>query len=618
MIYRQIFTKACLGLGLVAAPCGASSASQARSVDQGPEGYFVSIDGLNPSLLKVLHDEKQLPAHHGFQWLLDTSRVYDHTWPVITTLTAASHVSTITCTPPSRHGIVANGFIKEGKKVSGFSEAFNTEPLWSAAARQGKKVVSLAYAGADGSTPARTADFGLSYPSDQLLGPSQLLEWPVDTLVTATGWTLNADTSKATNLKEADVTIVLNPKTTESRVVHVLIDLTDANAAKYYLDNDKDLTNGLIGSLAAADQNRPTLDAFWTEENPASTVPGVKRRAFFRTLPADAGKLALYVSKASYNNANPASFRHRLDELNLVWPDYGVRSPKLTGAEWVDAQAMIDRFLTQVAVQVVPELDVDIVLFYQPLIDSIGHKYQSALPLPFDPHATDDVTKVFVKGFQIVDANISRIFGAARKDVAIALMGDHGMDPIKKVVNLAPLMPTDHVGKVEVVASGSLTMLYPPMTTDGGTDAERAAAVDAIAASLKDKLQALTFNGEVVFDGMLNKTDTQATPNADYRLEWQYGEALHALSSKSGYWFMYNPLEPAIFLDPPALGMHGNFLDVPTIATNLIVHAKGIRPEHRPDASLIDAVPTFAALIGIEPPRDCLGHSLLGNKGRTK
>ena len=44
---------------------------------------------------------------------------------------------------------------------------------------------------------------------------------------------------------------------------------------KFILDQDKDLTNGVLGTLTGKDGDRPILDTFFVEQNPASTVVGV-------------------------------------------------------------------------------------------------------------------------------------------------------------------------------------------------------------------------------------------------------------------------------------------------------------------------------------------------------
>src|SRR5687767_7604025 len=96
-----------------------------------------------------MHDAGKLTAPRGLGWLLEQGLYSPKAFPIVTTLTAASHVGTITCTPPSRHGITANSFLKGGARVSGYTDDFTGEPLWKSASRQGRKTLALAYVGAD-------------------------------------------------------------------------------------------------------------------------------------------------------------------------------------------------------------------------------------------------------------------------------------------------------------------------------------------------------------------------------------------------------------------------------------------------------------------------------------
>ena len=197
---------------------GLSAMVRGASVQSTSPAYFISIDALQPVLLKAAADGGVLKGRHGFSWLLAGALVYDRALPLVT-LTAASHISTITCTPPSRHGIVANAFLKGGAEHNGFTEPFRQEPLWRSAMRQGKKVLTLGYVGADNTAAERHADFTLSFPDETLLGPEQRLSWQVEQLPAAVDWTLPEEMAAASGLRETTLTIVLNPQSGERRTL---------------------------------------------------------------------------------------------------------------------------------------------------------------------------------------------------------------------------------------------------------------------------------------------------------------------------------------------------------------------------------------------------------------
>ncbi len=577
---------------------------------QADPAYFISIDGLQPALLQTLNAEGKLTAPRGFSWLLGQSLVADRALPVITTITAPSHISSVTCSPPSRHGVIANEFLQGGASVNGFLASPASEPLWRTAMRQGKKVLALAYVGSDGSTAERTADYGLAYPDPELMGPSQAPLWNFADLPRAEGWTLpEKSEAKPGERREAQLSLVLNPKTGEKRSLHLLIESSPQGSTVDYhlwISTSKNLREGLLAELSS---KTPTVDLFLTETAADSPTAGARRRTILRLLPSSGPtQLALQLSKSSYNQAYPISFRRLLDEQNLVWPDYSVKGLNLSLGQAVEAQATIDRFLTKVATQLVPKLDVDLVFFYQPLLDTVGHDAQSALPLPFQPNASDEVTQAFVKAFQIIDQNLSDLLAASNDKTPIVLMGDHGMDAVQRRVNVSRLLLPSQQKKVRLLTSGQLLMLY---RAEGASQSE----ADAVGVALRKQLKLLRDpDGQPVLGEAHRRSHAVFRSMTDYRKEWQYGDAEWAFMGTSGNWLHDGPKYRQLFLDPKARGMHGAALSVPSMATTLIVHGAGIAPERIAETSLIHAAPTLAQLIGIKPPRDCLGQSLIKNR----
>jgi predicted AlkP superfamily pyrophosphatase or phosphodiesterase len=602
---------------------GAAAAAVAKpAVDQGiagRQGYFISIDGLNPAHLQTMLEHGKLTAPHGFKWLERHTTHIKKLEPVYTTLTAASHISTVTCSTPSRHGIIANSFITNGEKVSGYSHDFKSEALWEAAKRQGKSVVALAYVGADGLSERRSADYGLGYPEDEYLGKAQTLTWDLSAMPAATGWTTAGEDLAAA--REQAIEIKVDAATAETAVVQALAvpaKAGEAAAALVYLDTDKDLTNGYIGKLQLGNAELPVfVHHYFIESAAGSPLKGYKRTAFFRALPAGAGQLSVYVSASSYNSAYPAAFRQALDDANLVWPNYGVSSDKLTPVEKIEANAIFDRYVTKVATFATARYHQDIMLFYQPLIDTLGHSYESKLPLPFDPDATDEISQAYVRAFQIVDENLSELLGGMHRQDVVELMGDHGMDPIKRTVNVAALLTPEQRAKVDVVSSGTLVLVYPKQADAAGQlvtqTAETIAAADQVGQELYLRLRDLQFEGDAVFGAAQRQTPRTiygAESPSGYGDDWQYGEALWALMGASGYWYRYSEIEAETFGEPPAYGMHGNFIDVPTMDTTGFVGGPGFRHGEIERGRLLDMTPTFSGLMGLEAPRDCMGTSL--------
>ena len=79
----------------------------------------------------------------------------------------------------------------------------------------------------------------------------------------------------------------------------------------------------------------------------------------------------------------------------------------------------------------------------------------------------------------------------------------------------------------------------------------------------------------------------------------------------SGFWFQYKPLDQVVYSAPSALGMHGQSLEIGNMSTRMIFKAPGVKAVRVPKGSLLDAVPTFTHLMGMQKPADCVGKVAL-------
>jgi|GEM_PF-1894919 len=600
-LVTAIFALNSFGAAAGAAAPSASSAGPKKS-----RGYFISIDGMRPDYLETLVREGKLTAPRGLGWLYRNGFVAKKAWPVSTTLTAVSHVSTITCSLPSDHGIIANNFLSAGNLVSGFAEDIKSETLWQSARAEGRSVLSLAYVGTDGRTPARQVDFGVAYPDAKLIAPSQGFKWKMAELPAAAGWTLSTELNARlpADMREATVTFVLNPITKEEKQLQVLLFQSNADGPtaniEVYFNADKNLAAGALATLKKGAEDGEFGGLYFTETAPDSATRGFKRHVYLTVSDRQPGAVTVFASRPTYNLAQPASFREALDAQNLVWPDDGWRGDKtpLGPVRQVNVYNLHGKFLAEAA-RVARKLKIaaDVTLFYQPVIDSVGHSYQALIPAPFSSANNDPYTQAIVRAFQNVDANVSTVLEDVSSTDVIALMGDHGMDPIKKVVNLAGLIP-EQVNKIRVVTSGSLAMVYAQQDS---TDAD----ADEIGRVLNTKLVDLKFEEQPVNGRVFRRSDFN-TPGKP----WQFGEAVWAFTADSGFYYMFNQTSREIFINASALGMHGNDNSVATMATGFLFKAPGIRKSEIDSMNLIDAVPTFTKHMGMRLPAQCRGRAL--------
>jgi predicted AlkP superfamily pyrophosphatase or phosphodiesterase len=558
---------------------GASANAEISSQKSG-RGLFISIDGLNPHYVEAMNDAGMLSG--GFSQLMSKAARSSDVAPIVTTLTAPSHVSTITCTPPSVHGVVANSFLIDGVKVNGFTTPFQAEPMWITAMKQGKKVLALGYVGADGSSTERTATWGVAYPDGGLQSKSQTLDLAAEPTTDPVNW---HQILAFPEWYYQTVKVILNPKTSQTVDVQLLVRSGQHGTVR--VDEDLNPDNGMIAEISSS---QVTADLFF-QEAATETTAARKRRVFVRTLQAAEGRIKIYVSGSSYNNAYPAEFRQMLDDRNLVWPAYGMDSTA-TREEQFAGKTTLEDYLVEVGELALAELPLDIMLYYNPIIDTIGHGLQGVLPLPFNPQAQDDVTKTFVAAYGLVDRHLGRIFSKldAGNDV-IALMGDHGMAAASATVNVAAVWPEELrvSGSKHVVTSGAMILLY------GDAQAEPVKSLIA-------GLEAAEWQGHRV---------AASVQYRDANQPWNYGQANAVIHATEKFWFEYSLADSNVFrVPPPATGMHGHLASSPDMKTGFFLQAPQVEAKRIGEMSLIDAVPSFLAQMGLVPSVQCQGKNL--------
>jgi predicted AlkP superfamily pyrophosphatase or phosphodiesterase len=92
-----------------------------------PKFIWLSIDSLNLSGLKEITSSLKQPHPKGFNWLMKAQNSNQSLTIREPTITASSHISTISCSTPEKHGIFANSQWNGKKMVSGFASPIRIE-----------------------------------------------------------------------------------------------------------------------------------------------------------------------------------------------------------------------------------------------------------------------------------------------------------------------------------------------------------------------------------------------------------------------------------------------------------------------------------------------------------
>ena len=124
---------------------------QAVSKDRDARTILISFDGAQPEVIERLIRSGKLPWNGGFAKLIREGTKAEGMTAVLPTVTATNHISIATGAYPERTNIPANTFHDTKTPLtattSGFGAPIDAETLWEAAKKQGKKVITIAFAG---------------------------------------------------------------------------------------------------------------------------------------------------------------------------------------------------------------------------------------------------------------------------------------------------------------------------------------------------------------------------------------------------------------------------------------------------------------------------------------
>lgn len=166
--------RACLLLPLFLILLSCRTVSLPVGVPAPRKVVMVSLDGADAATLHRLHREGKLDAG-GFARFFREGQVADALVPVNPSVTSSNHISLVTGHLTGETGIIGNDIRLPGmpltEMASGFGTEIETETLWEAARRQGRRAVSIGWPGADGRGPRRRADWGMTYSSSAARDP---------------------------------------------------------------------------------------------------------------------------------------------------------------------------------------------------------------------------------------------------------------------------------------------------------------------------------------------------------------------------------------------------------------------------------------------------------------
>jgi Type I phosphodiesterase / nucleotide pyrophosphatase len=396
---RRLFFPALLVLLAACASAPAPSGQTPRRV------VLISLDGAGADELRRLWRAGVL-SEGGFARFFQEGQVAERLVNINPTLTAPNHISLATGYPASRTGIVANTIHLPGTPltatVRGFDHTIETETLWEAARRQGRRVAVNTFPGADDRDERRRADWGMVYVNDPDR-PAQLV---------------TLDQGQWVSAGEAGMRVRLElfRGTPEAQTFHIRV------------------ASG--GTLTI--QGRPLALNAWREIpchlGRREAVCPVK----LLEVSPDLRRVRIYFNGVYHLKAYPPDFAADLARRGLYWPGEPDEDSGLDLGTWTEQAERFARFFGDSLLATAERPGWDLLMGYMPSIDEAGHALYLVDPRQpgFSPQRRAELEKARHRLWKAVDRELARLLnGLDLRNTVVVLVSDHGMAPVHTTID---------------------------------------------------------------------------------------------------------------------------------------------------------------------------------------
>lgn len=570
---------------------------------------LLSLDGAGADELHRLFEEGALGAG-GFASFFENGQVAERLIPVNPTLTATNHISLGTGYVAGETGIVSNNFHRAGeaplKTVSGFAAEIETETLWEASRRQGKKVGVTTWPGADDTGPRRRADWGMVYVNDAER-PALLLDldrkaWEP--------WTGEARVESRSPVLKTGVEVG-GPQGPKQSFELLAVD-RKANVPGY---------DGVvvIPQPQAETGRLPVVvdpGEWGTVRCPWAKPEGEPRQArcSVKLLALDSGLASarLYFSALYPLQAYPPEFAASLEARGLSWPgppddrklvDTWNGKPGIDLATWVEQNERFAVFFGETLRAAAERTDWDLLMGYVPVIDEAGHQLLLTDPRQpgYTPERQEEFALARLRVWQAADRLLASLLNTLDlTNTALIVVSDHGMLPVHTALNPNVLLREKGLLAVDAdgravpegtvawaVSSGAVSHVY---VMPGRED---------VLPGLRDLFAGWSLQGsEKPIERVFTRKEA-----AEVGLDHPNSGDL-VLFPVPGYTFGGGGLkEGKAALPTPALGMHGGLNTHESMHGIYLAIGAGIEPGNAGTVRSIDVAGRVAERMGIEKPR---------------
>jgi predicted AlkP superfamily pyrophosphatase or phosphodiesterase len=649
---------------------------QAAAVDKASSSrtILISFDGAQPEVIERLIRSGKLPWNGGFAKLIREGTKAEGMTSVLPTVTATNHISIATGAYPERTNIPANTLHNTETPLtattSGFGAPIDAETLWEAAKRQGKKVITIAFAGADGRGDDRRGNQTLGFGVVDAFSVVKSMNASHFDSASADTWSLGnqACEFKKANIGTATANQVFFSSSSLGRVdVNVLVCDTVFDGLERYetafFDFDKDLGNGFVARMGQGDWapfalplTVPTDAAF---PDLARGVVGswVKLLAFA----PDLSTFNLYLGNVVHNVGYPQSFIDEIDKTVGFWPAepdfFNLERALIDEATYMEQLERLADYLNDAMLFAIKNYDFDLLMGYQVQTDEAGHEFTLVDPRQQsfqDSAKRQRYAEYLERSYQIADRNLKNIIEAAKLwKTNIIAVSDHGMAPMhtfaypNRILRAAGLVAVTSSGAVDPAASptnavtvGAAANVYINLQGREPTGIVPLAQYEDLQKRIENAFKAISdpVTNERVFEIILKKPRDEeilrkkSNFGSDQDKKRRGRERdFHAFSEDTGdvlvvtipgYHLDFSAGTGAAigdFFQPSTFfGQHGHDPRLPEMKAIFYAAGPDFKRRTLKDIDNIDIAPTVADLLGIKPPRDSQGRKIATDDGHRR
>lgn len=545
---------------------------------------LIQVDGMPAEWLerwlaegRFLPDQIPAPPHRRHQgaWarLAEGTRAAALR-PVEPTLTAVNLASMLSGTWPREHGILANTYLRGGRRVSGFALSSARELLWQTALRQGQRVTTWVAMGTRCAAPVHPRHRAVCYPEQRglLAGPRPrwvALEGPA-------GQETASVELEAGALAPGERRLRLGLAREGSRV-------------RLGLPPGAQVTHGGGPVLSPGD----TVAIQWPGAPRPGPAPGPEpapdreTRLTLVTLDAPGRRVLLYHGGTVIARAQPAGFRRALEAAAVFRPapadDEGLASGRIDESRFVDGVLAELDAVVAFGRRFLARPDFDLAIVYVVAVDALGHALLADPRRPdLAPAEVRRFRAALEDGLRRVDLRLSELLDALDLGrTRVILASDHGMAPVVTDVSLlAAVRAVAPAARVTTSAASGYVHLPP------GSDPD----------AVVRHLASLVVAGRPVFAGgrLARAVDLPGLglPATAADLLVQAGPGF-TLSSRR---------KRRLVAWPKMMGQHGHVAEDAAMAGVLLAAGPGVRDGYQSLADVPDVAALVAHAAGFSPP----------------